>query len=301
MVFIRNVLMYFTAAQARAALARLERALVPGGYLFLGHAETLHGWSTGFALRHTHGTFYYQREGAPAGLAATEPPPAWTPPGVDLATLADTGWIDTIQGATARVEALGTPRPTAAHTGAAREQALPRPPSGGEGHSWSLDEVRALLQDERYADAGAALDRLSPDASADPDALTLRAAVETHRGRLDEAEAACHRLLAADAFSAGAHYLLAMCREAAGDLAAAEHHDQVAIYLDPGFAMAHLHAGLLARRRGDARAAGRLLDQALILFQREDDARLLLFGGGFGRASLVALCRTERDRLGRAR
>jgi len=44
-----------------------------------------------------------------------------------------------------------------------------------------------------------------------------------------------------------------------------------------------------------------MLDQALILFQREDDARLLLFGGGFGRASLVALCRTERDRLGRAR
>jgi chemotaxis protein methyltransferase CheR len=161
--------------------------------------------------------------------------------------------------------------------------------------------VRALLRDERYAEAGAALDRLSPEATADPEALTLRAAVETHRGRLDEAEAACRRLLAADAFNAGAHYLLAMCREAAGDLDAAEHHDQIAIYFDPGFAMAHLHAGLLARRRGDARAAGRLLDQALVLFQREDDARLLLFGGGFGRESLVALCRTERDRLGRGR
>jgi chemotaxis protein methyltransferase CheR len=305
-VFVRNVLMYFTTAQARAALARIERALVPGGYLFLGHAETLHGWSSSFALRHTHGTFYYQREGAPAAPGVTEPPPRWTPAGADLTGLAETGWVDAIQAAAARVETLGTARPAAPRPKAAAPPVpllppVPPPSPADAGHAWSLDEARALLQGERYTEAAAALDRLSPEASADPAALILRAAVETHRGRLDDAEAACHRVLAADPFDAGAHYLLAMCREAAGDLAAAEHHDQVAIYLDPGFAMAHLHAGLLARRRGDVRGAGRLLDQAIVLFGREDEARLLLFGGGFGRESLVALCRTERERLGRAR
>jgi chemotaxis protein methyltransferase CheR len=123
--------------------------------------------------------------------------------------------------------------------------------------------------------------------------------VETHRGRLAQAEAACASLLGDDPFNAGAHYVLALCREAEGELARAEHHDQVAIYLDPAFAMPHLHLGLLARRRGERPIARRTLEHAATLLQREPEARLLLFGGGFGRESLVALCRTEIDRLER--
>ncbi len=63
-VFCRNVLMYFTPEKARALVARMAQAIVPGGYLFLGHAETLRGLSQDFHLRHTHETFYYQRHGA---------------------------------------------------------------------------------------------------------------------------------------------------------------------------------------------------------------------------------------------
>ena len=67
-VFFRNVLMYFTPESAQAVIARIGRALKPGGYLFLGHAETLRGLSSDFHLRHTHETFYYQRKDA-AGAA----------------------------------------------------------------------------------------------------------------------------------------------------------------------------------------------------------------------------------------
>src|SRR5258705_131077 len=84
-VFFRNVLMYFTPEAAIAAVERVSRALVLGGYLFLGHAETLRGLSTGFHLRHTNGTFYYQRREplgrredlaarAAAPVASLEPP-----------------------------------------------------------------------------------------------------------------------------------------------------------------------------------------------------------------------------------
>jgi chemotaxis protein methyltransferase CheR len=62
-IFFRNVVMYFTTEQAQAVIARIERALAPGGFLFLGHAETLRGLSNGFTLCHSHGTFYYQRRG----------------------------------------------------------------------------------------------------------------------------------------------------------------------------------------------------------------------------------------------
>ncbi|MDC8760170.1 CheR family methyltransferase, partial [Janthinobacterium fluminis] len=78
-VFCRNVLMYFTPAQAQAAVARIARALAPGGYFFFGHAETLRGLSNDFHLCHSHGAFYYQRKGE-ALAAAPAPPAAAAPP-----------------------------------------------------------------------------------------------------------------------------------------------------------------------------------------------------------------------------
>jgi chemotaxis protein methyltransferase CheR len=114
-----------------------------------------------------------------------------------------------------------------------------------------------------------------------------------HAGRFPAAEAVCRALLAIDEHHAGAHYILALCREASGDSTAAIEHDQIALFLDPQFAMARLHLGLLARRAGDRDSARRELAQAAELLQREDPSRLLLFGGGFHRDALISLCRAE--------
>jgi len=134
--------------------------------------------------------------------------------------------------------------------------------------------------------------------SSDADAVLLRAALLTHCGRLEAAELACSELLALDGLSAGAHYLRGLCRERQADSHAAIEHAQTACYLDPAFAMPHLHLGLMARRMGDRSTAQRELTQAALLLQREDASRLLLFGGGFSREGLAALCRSELDRLG---
>jgi chemotaxis protein methyltransferase CheR len=150
-----------------------------------------------------------------------------------------------------------------------------------------------LLEQERYADALDHVGALPSGTARDPDALLLRAVLLTHSGRLEEAEDACARLLAIDELNAGAHYALALCREARGDRQGALDHDQVAVYLDRSFAMPRLHLGLVARKRGDLDLARRELGQALVLLQREDAARLLLFGGGFGREALLSLCRAE--------
>ena len=42
-IFCRNVMIYFDRAMQQRVAAMLERHLVPGGYLFLSHAETLTG------------------------------------------------------------------------------------------------------------------------------------------------------------------------------------------------------------------------------------------------------------------
>jgi chemotaxis protein methyltransferase CheR len=134
---------------------------------------------------------------------------------------------------------------------------------------------------------------LPASSRSDPDAQLLHAALLTNSGKLDEAQAVCTGILGTDEMSAGAHYLMALCREHAGDRRAALDHDQAAIYLDPEFAMPHLHVGLLARRSHDRDQARAELRRALALLAREDASRILLFGGGFSRDALVALCRSE--------
>ncbi len=123
--------------------------------------------------------------------------------------------------------------------------------------------------------------------------LLLQAILLTHGGDLALAEGVCTKLLELDETSAGARYLMALCRESSGDALGATNQDQIAIYLDPSFAMPRLHLGLLSRRTGDLRAARRELEQALALLEREEASRVLLFGGGFSRDALISLCRAE--------
>ena len=120
----------------------------------------------------------------------------------------------------------------------------------------------------------------------------------TNLGDIGEARSACQRVLDLDEFNAGGHYLLALCDEHVGDLAAAARHDQMALYLEPGFAMPRLHLGRLAKRQGDLAAAREELARALDVLRREDVSRILLFGGGFKRDALLQLCRLELTACG---
>jgi chemotaxis protein methyltransferase CheR len=281
-IFCRNVLMYFTPEHLQAALGRLTRSLAPGGHLFLGHAESLRGLSRAFHLRHTHGTFYYQRktadelagEVAGGGVASRRP-----------AASASSDWVQAIGSAADRVREL-TSLPAKADV-----------PMGGaqpsQAHGKTFERVFELFKQERFREALGVVAGLPAEAAHLPDMRLLHAVLLVHSGLLAQAESLCQQLLREDELDANAHHLLSLCREGAGDHAGAVDSDQTAAYLDPAFAMPHLHLGLLARRQGDRQMVRKELGLALRLLSREDSKRLQLFGGGFNRQTLSSLCAAE--------
>jgi chemotaxis protein methyltransferase CheR len=263
-VFCRNLLMYLTPATAGTLIRRMTRSLVRGGYLFLGHTDSLGPRPDGLEARHSHHTFYYRRP-APVRVAPVRP----------------------------AVVRSALVRPAVVETPVRRK--VPLAPAGPDLH----DRVLTLVRDERFAEALTLVETGGIETR--PRDLLLYGTLLAQAGRIDDAENACRRLLDVDGLYADAHHLLAVCLEDGASADVGIGHYRLAAHLDPGFAMPRLRLGLLSRRRGDDRVAGPDLDRALHLLREERDERIVLFGGGFGRVALTALCRAERDACGARR
>lgn len=262
LVLCRNVLMYMCDAAAHAAVGRMARALAPGGLLILGDAESLRGPAQLPELEHERGerAFFYRRVWPATPQPAPEPV---------------------------------TPKPAAPPPPAPRP--LARPPAS-PAPAASLSAVLDLFRAERFDEALERLDEVADPAA--PAAVLLRGVLLFARGELDAAEASGERLLELDRLDPLAHHLIALCREQRQDVAGAIEHERAAIYLEPRFALPHLHMGRLLVREGKRRLARRELSRAADLLADEDDRRFTLFAGGLHRSDLIELCRAEIRRLG---
>jgi chemotaxis protein methyltransferase CheR len=71
-IFCCNVLIYFDLASKRKVIQHFYKNLLPHGYLFLGHSESLYGVNDDFRLVHLPGaTAYVKAEHSPAGKQGT--------------------------------------------------------------------------------------------------------------------------------------------------------------------------------------------------------------------------------------
>lgn len=60
-VFCRNVIIYFDQEAKKKVVQSFYRTLAPGGYLLLGHSESLMNISTDFVLKHLRNDLVYQK------------------------------------------------------------------------------------------------------------------------------------------------------------------------------------------------------------------------------------------------
>ncbi len=331
-IFFRNVLIYFSPEAIRAAISAVAHLLAPGGYLFLGSAETLRGVSDDFILCHTHEAFYYRRKSSIGSLIPYSPfrrtlavhdgfgavPNAACPDADSAAVLADlalhdpalsdpalsspvlplgTVWMQEIERSTERVRGLH------ASTNSPRRPKSPPARHGGPRVRTAAEVIQHLLSlliAESYPDILTEVAALPEDLQKDPDVQVVLALAHLNRREIAGADCVCRTLLERDSMNSSGHYILALCREQLRDLPGAAEHDRIAIYLDPSFAMPHMHLALLARRSGDPRTARREFENANLLLARESTSRLTMFGGGFSREALRNLCRRELRALGAA-
>lgn len=297
LILCRNVFIYFSPGAMRRAVDRFSQVLRPRGFLFLGHTETLRGVSRAFHLRAFNETFFYQLrpEGEPIDIDPLFG--LWRDVSIaqqvekslpSFEREADDSWVETTQLVSERIRGLlQTVDPHSREVQLRKVDPL-------------LDYRRAmeLYQQERYAQLADLL--AMPVAAGDCDAQLLLAATLTNGGPMDKAEETCRNLIATDEFNSAAHYLYALCREHAGDTERAEVHLQTAVYLEPEFAMPYLQLGRIAKSYGRFDRARRYLRSAQGLLPREDASRILLFGGGFSRKALIAICLNELNECGEA-
>ncbi len=64
-IFCRNALIYFDKPAKQKFVDHFYRALDPGGYLFIGHSESLHGVTDAFKLIHFPGAMAYRKPPEP--------------------------------------------------------------------------------------------------------------------------------------------------------------------------------------------------------------------------------------------
>jgi chemotaxis protein methyltransferase CheR len=60
-IFCRNVLIYFSDAAVQRAVSLFHERLAPGGYLFLGHAESLARVASAFRPIRFQGAIVYRK------------------------------------------------------------------------------------------------------------------------------------------------------------------------------------------------------------------------------------------------
>jgi chemotaxis protein methyltransferase CheR len=270
-IFCRNVFIYFSERALRSLVARFAYVLPPGGYLFLGHSETLRGISDDFDLVHDADVFYYRRKGGPAAQVFPPPMPidgpVITPPMV------------------APISVEVRSRPVVPSS----EPSLARSVVSGEKQRADMlgQRIVGLIESERFDEAWGMLLQLPTDART----TLFTAVLSMAQGRFEDAERAAHALISSGQYEADAHCLLGTCREHQRAFDSAERHYRTATRFDRRFAIPHLRLGLLLDRSGDV-AGGRIeLEQALALIEYEDPERIALFGGGFSRKVLVELCK----------
>lgn len=278
-IFCRNVMIYFSLPTTRQIVEKIAATLVPGGLLFLGHAETLFQISSRFE-RHSHsGGFYYrEKKGRSAPLlqkAAHVPAPA---------------------PASEKKGAKPPPAPVPKRAVPARASARVKPPQEQDVEGL-YQKAQTLFEEEKFQEAAELLGdvvRQQPDHTG---ALVLQGFVMANSGRFQEAIKLCQKALAVNDLLPEAYFLEGLVLDMTDRLDEAVEEYRKTILLRMEFVMSHYFLGRLYFRLGRETDGARELRNTLKILEKGEKERVIPFSGGLSREVLLQQVRDELARV----
>jgi chemotaxis protein methyltransferase CheR len=257
-IFFENVSIYFRPQIARRLMYGMLEALNEGGYLFLGHSESLGTIEGGFAIVEHDGVFCYRKSSAPPVVSehrVTERRKvnSLPPDGVErraterrrllLSKYGRVGFAQSI---------LGPAKKRAAEHAATQDQSMSH-----------FDACLNLFRAGAWEQAEASLAALIRSSPTFIRAHLLLGSLYANQARYDEALALAGQVLRLDELEAKAHLLVGMIEARRGRQQEALQALRRSLYLDNSLALAHFCLGNLYLEKGDNERASREYDNVL--------------------------------------
>jgi len=298
LLLCRNVTIYFNRTTTKALMSRFHTALGDGGYLFLGHSETLWQLSEAFTLVPLGDAFVYRRDDGPQGRATL--PDRRTEVGDPPILLPERRGRSERRRERSETNDAATARRPASHAAPTRPASF-RPAPFTPVSSQSVPSQH--VPPRRSADRRAAPRSAAAASSANADALVTTAREALADGRYTDAVGAAGRAAKADPMLVDPHLIGGEALVNLGRDGDAIRELRQAVYLQPDSASALLLLAGALDRQGESAAAARAYRSAAATVGELPPEEVSTFFGGRSAAELVALCQrlaTQAERTAKA-
>ena len=202
-IFCRNVLLYFTPAQAKKVVGKLHRAQVDGGWLIVSPSELLHVSSSPYVMNNFQDVMLYRKHSINPAYAEPQRPPAQV-----LLPAADQSQEEPVA-------------MDASSTAVVYPASLP---SGGEDPAALGLRAHSLANQGKLGEALSSCDQWVATDTLDPSAHYLRAVILQEQGEAQEAVGSLRKALYLDPELVLAHFALGNIARCRGQLREADKH-----------------------------------------------------------------------------
>jgi chemotaxis protein methyltransferase CheR len=276
-IFCRNVTIYFKFESTRRVVNNFFDSLNPGGYLFIGHSESLTSICDRFETVEVDGVFLYRKPRPRRRVSFDE-----------VVAARASNRPASASERSARAGAAGPRSEKVPAESAAADREMP---SVGAPDSEVVAQMVVLayqlLEEGRPTEARAAADAALAQDPASIEALIVRAYTHADDGDLDAAIGEARRVLEIDPQVASAHYILGLIYQRQGDQDSALEAFTRTIDVDSDFVLAHFNMANLYKSRGALTEACREYRSTQAALKASPAGPWTAFLGGF-RADLLA-------------